>query len=287
MDYFCPQCKAPISRNDIYCLKCGLQLKPFWTSVQQEEDTVQAKAQAEQNAVKTMKKKRAYTALGCFAFLIIVVGLFAGGYGIVHGISKHRQTVAGKAKIYKLGDRGPGNGAVFYDKGYYSEGWRYLECAPVICGRVQWFHGSYIDSVPGLKTEIGKGDFNTYMIVSTLGSSADAAYMAMHYTGGGKNDWYLGNVAEMKTLYENLTKHNKRKVKKLKDFEKLRSSIFDDYTNSYWTSEQDRSASNKAYQVYFESFGGYDLSTEVDGDIGIVTGDMNRHDDPVRPIRKF
>ena len=33
-------------------------------------------------------------------------------------------------KDYKIGDVGPAGGYIFFDKGYYSDGWRYLEAAP-------------------------------------------------------------------------------------------------------------------------------------------------------------
>ena len=31
---------------------------------------------------------------------------------------------------YKVGDIGPAGGYIFYDRGYYENGWRYLEAAP-------------------------------------------------------------------------------------------------------------------------------------------------------------
>ena len=33
-------------------------------------------------------------------------------------------------KAYRIGDRGPAGGYIFYDKGNYDKGWRYLEAAP-------------------------------------------------------------------------------------------------------------------------------------------------------------
>jgi hypothetical protein len=35
------------------------------------------------------------------------------------------------ALAYKIRDTGPAGGLVFYDKGNYSDGWRYLDAAPV------------------------------------------------------------------------------------------------------------------------------------------------------------
>ncbi len=34
------------------------------------------------------------------------------------------------AETYGIGDEGPAGGVIFYDKGEYSDGWRYLEAAP-------------------------------------------------------------------------------------------------------------------------------------------------------------
>ena len=38
--------------------------------------------------------------------------------------------VSAFADDYKVGDEGPAGGIIFYDKGEYSDGWRYLEAAP-------------------------------------------------------------------------------------------------------------------------------------------------------------
>ena len=46
------------------------------------------------------------------------------------------------AEDYKVGDEGPAGGIIFYDKGSYSDGWRYLEAAPADV----WL----VDGVPAL-----------------------------------------------------------------------------------------------------------------------------------------
>ena len=47
---------------------------------------------------------------------------------------------AAQGKTYKVGDRGPAGGWIFYDKGHYSDGWRYFEAAPadVLSRKVTW-----------------------------------------------------------------------------------------------------------------------------------------------------
>ncbi|MDR1787972.1 MAG: DUF1566 domain-containing protein [Treponema sp.] len=71
----------------------------------------------------------------------------------------------------KVGDIGPGGGYVFYDKGDYSSGWRFLEAAPADLGTYTW----------------------------------DAAKRAcMDYRGGGYSDWSLPEKDVLKLMYTNL-----------------------------------------------------------------------------------
>jgi hypothetical protein len=69
---------------------------------------------------------------------------------------------------------GPAGGYVFYDKGSYSDGWRYLECAPKDVGRdVDW---------------------------------DEAQKLCDDYSFGGYDDWFLPNKAELNFLYENINR---------------------------------------------------------------------------------
>jgi hypothetical protein len=64
---------------------------------------------------------------------------------------------------------GPGGGFVFYDKGSYSNNWRYLECAPENTGTRSW---------------------------------VDAEQFCKEYSHGGYDDWRLPDIGELKKLLD-------------------------------------------------------------------------------------
>jgi len=72
---------------------------------------------------------------------------------------------------------GPGGGYVFYDKGSYSDGWRYLESIPESVGELTNIIGSNIDVT-------------------------QARGMAENCTYGGKRDWRLPTDDECKRMGE-------------------------------------------------------------------------------------
>jgi len=74
---------------------------------------------------------------------------------------------------YSLRETGPGGGLVFYDKGSYSDGWRYLEAAPQSTEWTSKQWGSHGTAVGGTGTAIGTGKNNTDLIVAEL--NADPA----------------------------------------------------------------------------------------------------------------
>ncbi len=79
--------------------------------------------------------------------------------------------------IYAIGDTGPARGKVFYGKGSYSDGRRFLEAAPSVHpNEVEW--GGYGTEV-GTATAIGTGEANTKEIVKVLGNG--------NYTTSGNN----------------------------------------------------------------------------------------------------
>ena len=63
-----------------------------------------------------------------------------------------------------LRKKGPAGGWLFYDKGYFSEGWRYLECAPSDFEyESSW--GDNLLKIRSLDTAIGAGKNNTKEIL--------------------------------------------------------------------------------------------------------------------------
>ena len=104
---------------------------------------------------------------------------------------------------YAVGDTGPAGGWIFYDKGSYSDGWRYLEAAPSDQSTgIQWYNGSYV--VTGATgTAIGTGQDNTTAIVTIQGAGSYAAQLCNDLTVGGYNDWFLPSKYELNKLYIN------------------------------------------------------------------------------------
>jgi hypothetical protein len=113
---------------------------------------------------------------------------------------------ASAPKVYKIGDTGPAGGLVFYDKGGYSEGWRYLEAAPSDQSPgISWYNGSYIytgaDS-PGS----GRGKSNTRATILKQGAGNYAASLCEGLVLGGFDDWFLPSKDELNLMYTNLKK---------------------------------------------------------------------------------
>jgi hypothetical protein len=114
--------------------------------------------------------------------------------------------INGDGYIYNIGDYGPAGGIVFYDKGVFSNGWRYLEAAPSEAEAVgQW--GAYEKMVGGTATAVGSGKQNTQRIVEFLrdqGETNRAAQLCEVLDFNGFTDWFLPSKDELDLMYKNL-----------------------------------------------------------------------------------
>ena len=104
-----------------------------------------------------------------------------------------------------IGGVGPAGGGVFHDKGYYSDGWRYLEAAPATTEwDVEWGPVG-IDIAGASGTAIGTGAQNTADIVAAQGTgSATAGQLCDGMSYGGYDDWFLPSRDELNLMYINL-----------------------------------------------------------------------------------
>jgi hypothetical protein len=105
--------------------------------------------------------------------------------------------------------KGPAGGLIFYDKGSYSDGWRYLEAAPYDQrygedSTVEWgCYGTLITGADG--TAVGTGEQNTIDIeagCTTTGTAADIC--ASIVLLGVYDDWFLPSKDEIYLMYTNL-----------------------------------------------------------------------------------
>jgi len=122
---------------------------------------------------------------------------------------------------YKVGDTGPSGGIVFFDKGFASDGWRYLEAAPA--GTEAETVWGLNTNVAGTETAVGSGRRNTRLIAAALGEGESAARLCASLNANGYNDWFLPSIDELDLMYKNL------KQKGLGGFK----------DGFYWSSSQD------------------------------------------------
>jgi len=135
-----------------------------------------------------------------FLFFLIVFGL---GLWLSKCSSNINHPSPSKTKIYKIGDAGPAGGHIFYDKGKHTDGWRYLEAAPVSSEKgAKW--GLVGFACPGTSTGIGSGRANTAAIIKMLtanNQTGTAAQICASLNINGFNDWFLPSKDELNEMY--------------------------------------------------------------------------------------
>ena len=175
-------------------------------------------------------------------------------------------------KTYQIGDQGPVGGYVFYDKGEYTDGWRYLEAAPENTDiNAEWSTTDENKEIVGLKTDIGAGKNNTNLIIQgfkNIDANATAAEYCAALDVNGFTDWFLPSKDELNLMYVNLYQ------KGLGGFAPI---PFDEFAG-WWRSESYRSSSQEDYDgAMYQNF----------DDIGIQRYWRKHYDLRVRPARAF
>jgi len=181
-----------------------------------------------------------------------VAGMGAEGDRVVQS-GRGGTGVTGATATYKVGDFGPAGGHIFYDKGVFSGGWRYLEAAPAETEfRAQW--GAYNQDVPGTGTAVGSGKRNTQLIIERLkqlNESGRAAQLCASLNFDGFNDWFLPSKDELDLMYKNL------RQKGIGGFITVEDKT--NYTHWYWSSSQPN-LNDRAWGQYFSSGSQYNAN---------------------------
>lgn len=114
------------------------------------------------------------------------------------------------SKVYYISEEGPAGGIVYYDKGSYSDGWRYLEMAP---GGWAGQFDPWVDIdwgcdgtfVGGTSTDIGTGKENTDAILANgCAGPGTPVQIATDADINGYDDWFLPSRDELSAIYANL-----------------------------------------------------------------------------------
>lgn len=110
---------------------------------------------------------------------------------------------SGSTTSYNLGDEGPAGGIIVYDKGSYSNGWRYIELSPNNLSQGYGTGHCYVSTQ--FLSGIGNGANNTNVMVDNCADPNDAAVLCKNYmliyNGTTFDDWYLPNLEEMLYIY--------------------------------------------------------------------------------------
>jgi TolB-like protein len=168
-----------------------------------------------------------------------VAEIFAKLPDFVSGLDRNLGILLG---VDIVGKKGPAGGFVFYDKGSYSDGWRFLEAAPAETEfTAEW--GGYrgpggnsqdYSNIPGTDTSVGSGKQNTQVIIDFLRGiniSGRAVQRCAGLNVNGFTDWFLPSKDELDLMYKNLRQKGVGNFKTTQD-------INNQLHIYYWSSSQ-------------------------------------------------
>lgn len=198
---------------------------------------------------------------------------------LLGGCSKENNTPSNS--IY--GTPGPAGGIIFYDKGFYSDGWRYMEITAFnIAAHPATWGCKDVDLPMCNEIGIGKGLENTINIINaqdtaaTCDTNPTAAKICVDYTLNGFSDWFLPSASELEYAVEAL--------------KPLGLGGFYHYLHMWSSTEDWHGSWNADYTV--ETFGRqafYVLVDQLDTDnqAEYYYADKNFHFEEVRAVRRY
>jgi len=143
---------------------------------------------------------------------------------------------------------GVSGGYIFYDKGEYSDGWRYLEAGPSNLiynnsNKIYW--GCTGGQVNQTQSGMGFGPANTARIVSQCGDANCAARLCDNYSINSLTDWFLPSEDELMAFYKSA--NNVYTI--------ATATYFGDYSDRYfWSSTEAPSLTDAKY---IDAYNGY------------------------------
>ena len=237
---YCPRCRKKNEKYEekLMCSGCGFQLSTH-------------------RIFKKYQKQVLFSRLKPILSLFFVFIIIGGSFLFIFQ----------RSDIGKVTENG---GIIFFDKLFYSNGWRYMEVSPVNLQVTPWSSTINEKAFGEMSGKLGLGAHNSYIIVNRFGATS-AAYKATNY--GDTEDWFLGNKLEMKILYHSLKLPSvKKSITTAEKFSTLQNQTEDETgRHVYWVSELD--SKDVAYAVNFE-----------DGETLLINTSEKCF---VRPIRKF
>jgi len=155
--------------------------------------------------------------LGTMNFKVQLTGLIRNTEYYIRSYTKidNRYYYGEEKKIKTVGYFGPAGGIVAYDKGIFTDGWRYLEISNKDVGRNYASAGFYrfgavwstspTSYLAGTSEKMGDGLSNTNYIISKL-SGESAAKFCADYSVNGYSDWFLPSKEEAVAIIASLYK---------------------------------------------------------------------------------